>query len=70
VIRAQYGAIGDELQGRMPLAYAHIVQVLVDSVLMIYPLMAFSSGMSPVLGVLGTGLLTTSYQGLFDLGRS
>jgi hypothetical protein len=24
VIRAQYGAIGDELQGRMPLAYAHI----------------------------------------------
>jgi hypothetical protein len=35
---------------------------------MMYPLMAFSSGMSPLLGVLGTGLLTTSYQGLFDLG--
>jgi len=27
IIRSQYGAIGDELQGRMPLAYAHIVQV-------------------------------------------
>ena len=32
-IRAQYGSIGDELSGRMPLAYAHIVQVLVDVVL-------------------------------------
>ncbi|CAB9498472.1 expressed unknown protein [Seminavis robusta] len=69
VLRAQYGAIGDELQGRMPLAYAHIVQVLVDCVLLMYPLMAFSSGMSPILGVLGTGLLTTSYQGLFDLAK-
>ena len=27
IIRSQYGAIGDELQGRMPLAYTHIVQV-------------------------------------------
>ena len=69
VIRSQYGAIGDELQGRMPLAYAHIVQVLVDCVLLMYPLMAFSSGMSPFLGVVGTGLLTTSYQGLFDLAK-
>ena len=68
VIRSQYGAIGDELQGRMPLAYAHIVQVLVDCVLMMYPLMAFTSGMAPLLRVLGTGFLTTSYQGLFDLG--
>ena len=39
VIRAQYGAIGDELQGRMPLAYAHIVQVLLDVVLWMYPFM-------------------------------
>jgi len=53
----------------MPLAYAHIVQVLVDCVLLFYPLMAFSSGMSPLLGVCGTGLLTTSYQGLFDLAK-
>ena len=39
MIRAQYGAIGDELQGRMPLAYAHIVQVLLDVVLWMYPFM-------------------------------
>lgn len=67
--RAQYGAIGDELQGRMPLAYAHIVQVLVDMILWMYPFMAFSSGMSGLLCVLGTGLLTVSYQGLFDLAK-
>jgi hypothetical protein len=64
VCRASYGAIGDELQGRMPLAYAHIVQVLVDLVLWMYPFMAFTSGMSGFLCVLGTGLLTLGYQGL------
>ena len=69
VCRAQYGAIGDELSGRMPLAYAHIVQVLVDVVLWMYPVMAISSDMSPVLAVLGTGILTITYQGLFDLAK-
>ena len=69
IIRAQYGAIGDELQGRMPLAYAHIVQVLVDVILWMYPVMAFSTDMAPFLGILGTGLLTMSYQGLFDLAK-
>ena len=69
VTRAQYGGIGDELQGRMPLAYAHIVQVLVDIILWMYPFMAFSVGMSWFLTVLGTGLLTVSYQGLFDLAK-
>ena len=69
IIRAQYGGIGDELQGRMPLAYAHIVQVLVDLILWMFPIMAFSTGMSPLLVVVGTGLLTISYQGLFDLAK-
>ena len=69
VIRAQYGAIGDELQGRMPLAYAHIVQVLLDVVLWMYPFMALSSGMGWWFSILGTGLLTMFYQGLFDLAK-
>ena len=69
VIRAQYGAIGDELQGRMPLAYAHIVQVLLDVVLWMYPFMALSTGMAWHTGILGTGLLTIFYQGLFDLAK-
>ena len=69
VIRAQYGAIGDELQGRMPLAYAHIVQVLLDVVLWMYPFMALSTGMAWHTGIVGTGLLTIFYQGLFDLAK-
>ncbi|KAL3907737.1 MAG: hypothetical protein SGILL_008752, partial [Bacillariaceae sp.] len=69
IIRSQYGAIGDELQGRMPLAYAHIVQVLVDLILWMFPVMAFSISMSPFLVLIGTGLLTISYQGLFDLAK-
>jgi len=69
IIRSQYGAIGDELQGRMPLAYAHIVQVLVDLILWMFPFMAFTTGMSPILVIFGTGLLTISYQGLFDLAK-
>ena len=69
VIRSQYGAIGDELQGRMPLAYAHLVQILVDTVLYMYPVMAFTTEMTPFLGVVGTGLLTMSYQGLFELAK-
>jgi hypothetical protein len=64
VCRSAYGAIGDELQGRMPLAYAHIVQVLVDLVLALYPFMAYSAGMSGFVCVIGTGLLTIGYQGL------
>jgi len=69
VIRGQYGAIGDELQGRMPLAYAHIVQVLLDVVLWMYPFMALSTGMAWYISILGTGLLTMFYQGLFDLAK-
>jgi len=34
-----------------------------------FPIMAFSIGMSPLLVFFGTGLLTVSYQGLFDLAK-
>lgn len=57
-IRAQYGSIGDELSGRMPLAYAHIVQVSVDVVLWLYPVMSFSSGMVQIrCGGVGVGIV-------------
>merc|ERR1712232_1149350 len=41
VIHATMAAIGGELNGRMRLAYAHIVVVLVDVMLGLYPCMAF-----------------------------
>lgn len=70
-IRAQSNSMESILRGRMPFAYAHIVQVLVDAVLWMYPIMAFSAGvdLSFHLGMCGTALLTSSYQGLFDLSK-
>ena len=37
-LRGTYGTIGDMVDGRMPLAYAHFVQVLVDSFLFLAPI--------------------------------
>lgn len=68
-IRGQANSIEGELKGRMPFAYAHIVQVLVDAILWLYPVMAYSSGMSFQLGLVGSIFLTTCYQGLFDLAK-
>jgi hypothetical protein len=36
-LRATYTAISDKLAGRMPLAYAHLVQILVDTFVLIAP---------------------------------
>lgn len=38
VLRGTYGTIGDMVDGRMPLAYAHFVQILVDVFLVCAPL--------------------------------
>jgi hypothetical protein len=37
-LRGTYGTIGDNVAGRMPLAYAHFVQILVDSFLVLAPI--------------------------------
>jgi hypothetical protein len=71
-IRSQGNYMECVLRGRLPFAYVHIVQVLVDAVLWAYPIMAFSASggsSSFVMGVGGTMLLTITYQGLFDLAK-
>ena len=68
-IRLQANSIECELRGRMPFAYAHLVQVLVDTALYLYPVSCFSSNTTLQLGVLGTALLTFCYQGLFNLSK-
>ena len=70
-IRAQANSMESILRGRMPFAYHQIVQLLINSILWMYPLMAFSKdlNMSFHLGVFGMVLLTSSYQGLFDLAK-
>lgn len=70
-IRANSASMESLLRGRMPFAYAHIVQVLVDTILWTYPIMALSEGMnlSFHLTLVGSTVLTASYQGLFNLAK-
>jgi len=66
-LRGTYATIGDEVDGRMPLAYAHFVQLLTDCFLFLAPLALY-----PELGafsVLAVGMLTLFYSGLLDLGK-
>ena len=61
-LRAKMGTIGDGPVDRMPLAYVHIVQVLVDFLLLLAPVALY-----PKLGMLAvpvTGILTVFYRGL------
>ena len=70
-VRSQSNSMESVLRGRMPFAYVHLVQVLIDTVLSLYPLMLFSKGVdvSFHLGICGSLMLTSSYQGLFDLAK-
>ena len=66
-LRGTFAGISDQLSGRIPLAYAHFVQVLVDSFLLIAPVALYSE-----LGVWcipAVGLLTLFYAGLLDLAK-
>jgi hypothetical protein len=68
-IRAQANYIECELGGRMPFAYAHMVQVLVDSVVFLYPLTALIAGLPFYLGAVGSAMITICFRGLFDLSK-
>jgi Bestrophin, RFP-TM, chloride channel len=63
VCRSAYGGIGDELQGRMPLAYVHIVQVLVDLV-RTHPCIGTATTML-ILYCLTSGAMDVPAHGLF-----
>ena len=66
-LRATYGTIGDVLDGRMPLAYAHLVQILVDSLVFCAPFALYAE-----LGdfsIISVGLLTLFYSGLLVLAK-
>mmetsp|Transcript_16128 Transcript_16128/g.22853 ORF Transcript_16128/g.22853 Transcript_16128/m.22853 type:complete len:426 (-) Transcript_16128:204-1481(-) len=66
-LRGTIADIADALDGRMPLAYAHFVQLLVDSLLFISPFALYSElGMWSIPAV---GLLTLFYAGLLDLSK-
>ena len=66
-LRGAYGSIGDILAGRMPLAYTHIVQILVDCFLVSAPVALFAE--LGVWALLSVGVITLFYCGLLDLAK-
>jgi hypothetical protein len=66
-LRRTAGGIGDQLDGRIPLAYAHIVQILVDCFLLIAPFALYSE--LGIWSVMAVGILTLFYSGLLDLAK-
>lgn len=67
-LRATYASIPDQLAGRMPLAYAHMVQLLVDLLCLTAPL-ALLGQLGAVGAVAGTAFLTLFYAGVNDLAK-
>ncbi|KAJ1461950.1 Bestrophin, RFP-TM, chloride channel-domain-containing protein [Pelagophyceae sp. CCMP2097] len=68
LLRAQYAQMADELSGRMPLAYTHFVQVLVDSLCLAAPL-ALVGQLGLVGAVVATAFVTLFYAGILDLAK-
>jgi predicted membrane chloride channel (bestrophin family) len=66
-LRGTIGSVGDLLDGTIPLAYAHFVQLLVDSFLVIAPFALYAE--LGVWSVPAVGLLTLFYSGLLDLSK-
>jgi len=67
-LRCTYAMIKDKLDGRMPLAYTHFVQVLVDVFVLTAPIALYSE--LGAWSIICVGVLTTFYTGLLDLGES
>jgi len=66
-LRGTYATIGDILDGRMPLAYVHLVQLSVDTLLFTAPLALYAE--LGAFSVISVGLLTFFYNGLVDLAK-
>lgn len=64
-LRGTYASIGDILDGRMPLAYVHLVQLSVDTLLFTAPLALYAE--LGAFSVITVGLLTFYYLGLVNL---
>ena len=66
-LRGTYAVIGDRLDGRMPLAYTHMVQVLVDVFVWTAPIALYAD--LGAWSVICVGILTLFYTGLLDLAK-
>ena len=66
-LRSTYASISDKLAGRMPLAYTHFVQVLVDVFVWTAPIGLYSE--LGAWSIICVGVLTLFYTGLLDLAK-
>ena len=67
-LRSKCNSISDEMAARMPLAYVHLVHVLVDSLLLLAPFALY-----PQVGAMCVplcGILTLFFRGLLELSKS
>ncbi|GMH56297.1 hypothetical protein TrLO_g5449 [Triparma laevis f. longispina] len=66
-LRSTYGSVPDKIDDRLNMAYAHFVQLLVDSFLFVTPFAALADmgNFSPF----ATFVLTMFFQGLLDLSK-
>ena len=66
-LRSAFGTISDKLDGRMPLPYAHIVQILVDTFVLTTPIALYAD--LGEFSVIAVGLITLFYTGLNNLAK-
>ena len=68
MLRGEYFNIGDYTAGRMPLAYVQLVQILVDSLVILAPFSLYSQVGD--LSIALVPLLTLFFKGLLELSKS
>mmetsp|Transcript_7873 Transcript_7873/g.15929 ORF Transcript_7873/g.15929 Transcript_7873/m.15929 type:complete len:161 (-) Transcript_7873:384-866(-) len=67
MLRSQYGSFADILDARIPLAYVHFVQVMVDTMLICSPFALYKD--MAFFSVPCVGVLTLFFAGLLDLSK-
>uniref|UniRef100_A0A7S2Y7P8 Bestrophin homolog n=1 Tax=Entomoneis paludosa TaxID=265537 RepID=A0A7S2Y7P8_9STRA len=67
MLRSQYGTFGDILDARIPLAYGHFVQVMVDTLLFCAPFACYKE--MGIFSVITVGILSIFFSGLLDLSK-
>lgn len=67
LLRSQYGTFGDLLDARIPLAYVHFVQVMVDTMLLCAPFACYKD--MGYFAIAAVGIITIFFVGLVDLSK-
>lgn len=66
-LQGHFAGVASQLAGKIPLAYAHFVQILVDTFLLLAPFALYSE--LGIWSIPAVGILTLFYSGLLDLAK-